>query len=78
MSLPDKISFRPGTLAGPMAAKLAETSETPSEYLRRLVASDCGVECPEMKEGNPNAAEQAQLANSARWKAKRKRQRKSG
>ena len=76
MSLPGKISFRPGTLAGPMAAKLAETFETPSEYLRRLVASDCGVECPKMKEGNPNAAEQAQLANSARWQAKRKR--KSG
>lgn len=78
MTLPDKISFRTGTLAGPMAAKLAETTETPSEYLRRLVASDCGVECPEMREGNPNAAEQAQRANSARWHAKRKRQRKSG
>ena len=78
MSLPEKISFRPGSLVGPMAAKLAETNETPSEYLRRLVASDCGVECPELKAGNPNAAEQAQRANSARWKAKRKRQRKSG
>ena len=48
MSLPDKISFRPGSLAGPMARKLDETGETPSNYVRRLIAEDCDREPPKM------------------------------
>jgi hypothetical protein len=51
--LPAKISFRPGPLAGPMGRKLKATGETPSEYLRRLVAEDCGKPEPEMNVGNP-------------------------
>ncbi len=46
--LPEKISFRPGSLAGPMSRKLEETQETPSEYLRRLVAEDCDRKPPKM------------------------------
>lgn len=53
MTLPEKLTFRLGTLAGVVAAKLKRTGETPSEYLRRLIATDCGVDPPEMKEGNP-------------------------
>lgn len=40
MKLPEKISFRPGPLAEPMGRKLKATGETPSHYLRRLVAED--------------------------------------
>lgn len=47
--IPDKISFRPGNLAGPMAERITETGETPSEYLRRVVASDIGIDTPEMR-----------------------------
>jgi len=46
--LPEKITFRPGSLAGPMSRKLEETQETPSEYLRRLVAEDCDRKPPKM------------------------------
>jgi hypothetical protein len=46
--IPEKISFRPGSLAGPMARKLDETGETPSVYVRRLIAEDCGRKPPAM------------------------------
>lgn len=48
MTLPDRITFRPGSLAGPMGKRLAETGQGPSEYVRGLIAADCGVEPPEM------------------------------
>lgn len=48
MSLPDKITFRPGSLSGPMARKLEETEETPSNYVRRLIAEDCDRKPPKM------------------------------
>lgn len=54
MQLPEKISFRPGPLAGPMGKKLQSTGETPSQYLRRLVAEDCDTTPPQMSAGNPN------------------------
>lgn len=44
----EKITFRPGSLAGPMEKKIQETGEGPSEYLRRLVAEDCGRKPPKM------------------------------
>lgn len=64
--LPAKITFRPSTLAGPMASKLVETRETPSEYVRRLIAADCGVEPPEMRAGNPDIAAQSAAGVAAR------------
>ncbi len=48
LPLPEKISFRPGPLAGPMGRKLKATGETPSVYLRRLVAADCDKPEPKM------------------------------
>lgn len=73
MELPDRISFRPGNLAGPMELKLAATSETPSEYIRRLIASDCGVDAPEMPVGNPTMGEQSAAGVAARWPKKKPR-----
>ena len=46
--IPEKITFRPGNLAGAMEKKLAETGETPSAYLRRLTAADLGKKPPAM------------------------------
>lgn len=60
--IPEKISFRPGPLAGPMGRKLKATGETPSEYLRRLVAEDTGKPEPEMSVGNPEFRKQKKLA----------------
>lgn len=46
--IPEKITFRPGNLAGAMAKKLDATGETPSVYVRRLIAEDCGRKPPAM------------------------------
>ena len=46
--LPDKLTFRPGNLAKPMGKRLAKTGETPSEYIRRLIADDLGRKPPRM------------------------------
>ena len=79
--IPEKISFRPGLLAGPMGLKIKSTGETPSKYLRRLVAEDCGTNPPKMVAGNPNFIN-AKVARSSemreanrRKKAKRKAKR---
>jgi len=67
--LPEKISFRPGDLAGPMAERIDATQETPSEYLRRVVAADLGVDAPAMR---GNVAYLKQFANPKKRKPKRK------
>ena len=64
--LPEKISFRPGPLAGPMGRKLKATGETPSEYLRRLVAEDCDKPEPTMPEGNPQFRKQKKRRTKAK------------
>jgi hypothetical protein len=69
--LPEKISFRPGSLAGPMGRKLKATGETPSAYLRRLIAADCGKPEPAMPEGNPQFRKQKKLRTKAKRKGKR-------
>ena len=76
---PDKsISFRPGTLAGAMQGRLDSTGESPSAYIRRLIAADCGVEAPEMLPGNRNPDKKLmRKAARARWK-KHKRGPKHG
>lgn len=56
--IPDRITFRPGPLAGAMDKRLSHTGETPSQYLRRLVAADLGKPVPDMPEGNPAFREQ--------------------
>ena len=55
--IPEKISFRPGNLAGPMAERIESTGETPSGYLRRVVAADLGIEPPDMR-GNLSTLKQ--------------------
>lgn len=77
LELPDRITFRPGSLAGPMGKRLAETGQGPSEYVRGLIAADCGVEPPEMPVGNPTLAEQSAAGVAARWPKKRRRTRSS-
>ena len=47
--IPKKMTFRPGDLAGPMENRIKETQETPSKYVRRLIAADLGVKAPEMR-----------------------------
>ena len=49
----DRITFRPGPLAGALGKRLSLTGETPSQYIRRLVAADLGKPVPDMPEGNP-------------------------
>lgn len=75
--LPERITFRPGSLAGPMAKKLEATGEGPSGYVRRLIAADCGVDAPEMSAGSAANAETAARANAARWEPKKKRRSRS-
>lgn len=53
MTIPDRITFRPGPLAGALGKRLDLTGETPSEYIRRLIADELGVEAPAMLEGQP-------------------------
>lgn len=68
----DRITFRLGPLAGPMAVYCEKHGCTPSEAIRKAVARLLHVEAPEMPQGNPGIAEQAAAGAAARWKAKRK------
>ena len=63
----DRITFRPGDLAGALAKKLAATGETQSRYLRRIVACDLGQAEPEMR---------GQVANLKQYAKKKRRGRK--
>jgi hypothetical protein len=69
----DRITFRLGPLAGPMADYCKKHSITPSEATRLAVAKLLRVAAPEMPMGNPAIAEQAEVGAAARWKPKRKR-----
>ena len=46
--IPEKITFRPGNLAGAMGEKLDASGESPSDYVRRLIAEDLGRKPPAM------------------------------
>ena len=63
----EKLTFRPGDLAWALAKKLAATGETPSRYLRRIVAADLGQAEPEMR---------GQVANLKQYAKKKRRGRK--
>jgi hypothetical protein len=69
----DRITFRLGSLAGPMAAYCEKHEITPSEAIRKAVARLLHVEPPEMPQGNPGIGDLAADGAAARWKAKRKR-----
>jgi hypothetical protein len=68
----DRITFRLGPLAGPMAAYCERHGITPSEAIRKAVARLLHVEAPEMPQGNPGIGDLAADGAAARWKAKRK------
>lgn len=73
----DRLTFRPGNLAGPLAEYCKAHQCTPAEAVRKAVATMLGVEAPAMQRGNPRAAEQSKLAAAARWgRTKKKNGRK--
>ena len=67
--LPDRVTFRLGELKGPLQELLAETGQTPSDFMREILAEALGEKAPEMKPGNPAIGEQA--AKGGRAKAKK-------
>jgi hypothetical protein len=70
----DRPTFRPGDLAGPLAAYCESNGCTASEAMRRALAAMLGVEAPSMQRGNPKIAKQAKAAAAARWNSKRCKQ----
>lgn len=60
-------------LADAVQLRIDSTGETPSVYLRRVIARDCGLDAPVLAEGNPNAAAQAKRAADIRWAVHRRR-----
>lgn len=73
----DPMSLRLGTLREPLLARCDRTGETPSEVCRLGIAKELGVATPEMSAGSAANAETAARANTARWKHKQKRRKKS-
>lgn len=67
----DRITFRLGSLAKPLAAYCKKQGTTPSDAIRLAVARLLRVEAPEMTPGNPDIGEQAQAGAAARWKRRR-------
>jgi hypothetical protein len=68
----DRITFRLGPLAGPLAAYCEKHGTTPSDAIRLALSRLLRVEEPEMPPGNPAIGEQAEAGAAARWKPKRK------
>jgi hypothetical protein len=69
----DRITFRIGSLAGPMAAYCERHGTTPSEAVRLALSRLLRVEAPEMTPGNPDIGEQAEAGAAARWQRKKRR-----
>lgn len=67
----DRITFRLGSLAGPLAAYCKKHGTTPSDAIRLAVAKMLRVKVPDMPMGNPAIAEQAEAGAAARWKRRR-------
>ena len=69
----DRITFRLGPLAGPLADYCEKHGTTPSEAIRLALSRLLRVEMPEMTPGNPDIGERAKAGAAARWKRNRKR-----
>ena len=69
----DRITFRLGPLAGPMAAYCEKHGTTPSDAIRLALSRLLRVDAPEMKPGNPEIGEQAEAGAAARWQRKKRR-----
>jgi hypothetical protein len=67
----ERITFRLGSLAEPLAAYCEKHGTTPSDAIRLAVARLLRVEVPEMTPGNPDIGEQAEAGAKARWKRRR-------
>jgi hypothetical protein len=64
----DRITFRLGPLAGPLAAYCEKHRTTPSDAIRVALAKMLRVKVPKMPPGNPAIGEQADAGAAARWK----------
>ena len=73
MSPSDRITFRLGPLAGPLAAYCERHGTTPSDAIRLALSRLLRVDAPEMTPGNPDIGEQAEAGAAARWKRKKGR-----
>jgi hypothetical protein len=69
----DRITFRLGPLAGPLAAYCEKHGTTPSDAIRLALSRLLRVDAPEMTPGNPDIGEQAKAGAAARWKKRRGR-----
>ena len=64
--MPPKITIVLGPLADPLAERLTETFETPSRFIRRLIAAELNVQAPSMPAGNPQAANAVAVGRAKR------------
>ena len=69
----DRLTFRLGPLAEPLAAYCEKHGITPSDAIRLAVAKLLRVAAPDMPMGNPAIGEQAEVGAAARWKKRRVR-----
>lgn len=67
----DRVTFRLGPLAEPLAAYCEKHGITPSDAIRIAVAKLLRVAAPNMPLGNPAIGEQAEVGAAARWKRRR-------
>lgn len=68
----DRVTFRLGPLAGPLATYCDKHGVAPSEAIRLALAKLLRVKAPEMTPGNPAIGEQAEAGAAARWKRRRR------
>jgi hypothetical protein len=69
----DRVTFRLGSLAEPLAAYCKKHGTTPSDAIRLALSRLLRVDAPEMTPGNPDIGEQAEAGAAARWKKRRGR-----
>jgi hypothetical protein len=64
----DRVTFRLGPLAEPLASYCEKHGTTPSDVIRMALAKMLRVKVPKMPPGNPAIGEQADAGAAARWK----------
>ena len=69
----DRLTFRLGPLAGPLAAYCEKHGTTPSDAIRLALSRLLRFEAPEMTPGNPDIGKQAEAGAAARWKKRKGR-----
>jgi hypothetical protein len=72
VDLNDRITFRLGPLAEPLAAYCEKHCITPSDAIRMALAKLLSAKVPKMPPGNPAIGEQAEAGAAARWKQNKK------